>query len=64
MRDETRDSLATGSESDLHRTPRMFSLSEQATSPDPPESGDDGRGKNPDSETTTLSPERPETGGD
>ena len=50
--DETRDPLPTEGEGDLHRTPRMFSLLEQALSLDSPEIGDDSYGNDPDGEIT------------
>lgn len=61
---ETRDPLPTEGEGDLHRTPRMFSLSEQASSLDPPETGDDSYGNHPDGETTASSLDPPRTADD
>jgi hypothetical protein len=50
--DENRDPLPTEGEGDLHRTPRMFSLSEQASSLGSPETGYDNYGNNLGGETS------------
>ena len=59
--DENRDLLPMEGESDLRRTPRMFSLSEHASSLDLPGTGDDSYGDNPDGERTASFLDPPRT---